>query len=52
MATPIKETPILTGRDASNFFKKMKESETEKVSETELAKIKQNAQRLKTIFKD
>lgn len=52
MATPIKETPILTGKDASNFFKKMKEAETTKVSEAELAKIKQNAQSLKNIFKD
>jgi hypothetical protein len=52
MATLIKETPILEGRDASKFLKKMKKAETEKASEAELARIKQNAQRLKTIFKD
>lgn len=27
MATPIKETPILTGKDAERFIKRAKESE-------------------------
>ena len=31
MAKPIKETPILTGRDATNLFQQMKESRRKKV---------------------
>ena len=51
MAKPIKETPILTGKDAVNFFQNMKEAENKKVSAAELSKIKQNASRLQSIFK-
>jgi hypothetical protein len=32
MAKPIKETPVLKGKDASNFHREMKMSETKKVS--------------------
>jgi len=32
MAKPIKETPILRGRDAKRFNKELKKSETKKVS--------------------
>ena len=51
MAKPIKETPILTGRDAVNFFQGMKESEGKRVSAADLNKIKQDAERLKSIRK-
>jgi hypothetical protein len=51
MAKPIKETPILTGRDAVNFFQVMKASESKRVSPAELSKIKENAQRLKNIHR-
>jgi len=40
MAKPIKETPILQGRDAVNFSQHMKEAENTKVSAAELSKIK------------
>ena len=32
MARKIKETPVLTGKDAASFNKKIKENETKKVS--------------------
>jgi uncharacterized protein related to proFAR isomerase len=51
MAKPIKETPILTGKDAVNFFQLMKESENKRVSAADLNKIKQDADRLKSIYK-
>jgi len=49
MAKPIKETPILRGKDAVNFFQNMKEAENTKVSPAELSKIRDNANRLKSI---
>ena len=51
MAKQIKETPILRGKDAVNFFQSMKEAENKKVSSAELSRIKDNAERLKSIFK-
>jgi len=51
MAKPIKETPILQGRDAVNFFQNMKESEQRKVSAEKIAQIKENANKLRAIFK-
>jgi hypothetical protein len=50
MAKPIKETPILQGKDAVNFFQNMKEAENKKVSSAELSKIKENADRLKSLI--
>lgn len=50
MAKPIKETPILTGRDAVNFFQQMKKAESNKVSDAELAKVKQGADRIKALI--
>jgi hypothetical protein len=35
MARPIKETPVLTGQDAREFEKKVKESKKEKVPASE-----------------
>lgn len=32
MAKPIKETPVLRGKDASNFHREIKKSKTRKVS--------------------
>ena len=39
MATPIKDTPILRGKDAVNFEKAMKEAETQKISSEEYHRI-------------
>jgi hypothetical protein len=35
MARPIKETPVLSGKDAKRFDQEIKESEKRKVSESE-----------------
>jgi hypothetical protein len=35
MAKPIKETPILRGKEAEYFFTKVQKNETKKVSEKE-----------------
>jgi hypothetical protein len=35
MARPVKETPVLKGKDALRFEKQIKENETRKVSESE-----------------
>lgn len=50
MAKPIKETPILRGKDAVNFFQNMKEAQNTKVSSADLDRIRQNANRMKSIF--
>ncbi|HTH93356.1 MAG TPA: hypothetical protein VL576_02680 [Candidatus Paceibacterota bacterium] len=52
MTRKIKETPILTGKDAANFLKNMKEAENKKVSPEEIARVKKNAQYLNSIFKE
>jgi len=49
MAKPIKETPILRGKDAIRFLDALKENK--KVSPEELAKIKANYERIKSILK-
>ncbi|MBS1519570.1 MAG: hypothetical protein JST50_01130 [Bacteroidetes bacterium] len=50
MAKPIKETPILKGKDAVTFFQNMKEAENKTVSAAELSRIKQEANKLKSLF--
>jgi hypothetical protein len=50
MAKPIKETPVLKGKDAVNFLQNMKEAETKKIPAEEIARIKVNAEKLKSIF--
>ncbi len=47
MATPIKETPILTGEDAMRFLKRM--DEKREVSEEEIARMKKNYELLMSI---
>lgn len=39
MATPIKPTPVLTGKDARRFEKMLKENETKRISAAELERI-------------
>jgi len=51
MAKPIKETPILKGKDAVNFLQNMKEAENKTIPAEEIARIKVNAEKLKSIFK-
>ena len=47
MARPIKETPILKGKDAERFLRLM--DEMEPVSKEELERIKRNYQQLMSI---
>jgi len=41
MARPIKETPVLTGKDAARFEKIIKKNETKRISSNEFQKAKQ-----------
>ena len=49
MANPIKPTPLIKGRDAERFMKEMRLSQTKKVSQTELVRIKENFSKLNNI---
>ena len=47
MATPIKETPILTGEDARLFMEHM--NETREISQEEVERIKKNYELIMSI---
>ena len=49
MARPIKEPPILTGKDAERFIKRMNETRT--VSEKEIKRVKKNYEYILSIAK-
>lgn len=49
MAKPIKETPVLKGKDAVNFIKSMKETEKVKVKKSVKKRIKKNFNSLNAI---
>lgn len=49
MAKPIKETPVLSGKDTKKFFEKMEEAKSIKLSKEEAAKIKENYSKLISI---
>ncbi len=51
MAKPIKETPVLSGKDAKEFFQKMEEAKSIKLSKQEADKIKENFTKLSSIAK-
>lgn len=51
MAKPIKETPVLTGKDAEAFITKMKAAGESSVSAKERAKIRENFAKLQAIAK-
>ncbi len=42
MALQIKDTPVLRGRNAENFYKEIERSEHEKVSSAELERMRSN----------
>ena len=50
MATPIKDTPILLGKDAERFKKKMKEAEKKKTSKEEIEREKANYEKYNAMF--
>lgn len=51
MAIPIRETPILYGKDAERFLKRMKEAENNKLPKEEVERIKENYEKIKKISK-
>ncbi len=51
MAKPIKETPVLKGRDAKKFLKRIVEVQDKKIDQKHLAKMKENFSKLNSIVK-
>jgi hypothetical protein len=51
MAKPIKETPVLTGKDAAAFVTQMKIADRTCVSASERARIRENFARLQAVAK-
>lgn len=49
MARKIKDTPVLTGKDARRFERKMEEAKRNPVSKEELDRIKDSAKKIKFI---
>jgi hypothetical protein len=51
MASSIKETPTLYGKDATRFSKKIKENETKRVSHAEKKRVIDNYNKIKKYVK-
>jgi len=51
MAKPIKNTPVLEGKDAVNFFVKLEENKDKKVDRASLLAIRESAQQLKSLYR-
>jgi len=51
MAKPIKETPVLKGNDAKVFFERIDSSSSRKVSQADLARMRENYAKMKAISK-
>jgi hypothetical protein len=51
MAKPIKETPVLVGKDAKTFVAQMKAADKVRVSQQERARIRENFAKLQAIAK-
>ncbi len=49
MSLPIKDTPVLTGKDAERFLAEVKENENRAVSKEELERMKKNYEIFKAI---
>jgi hypothetical protein len=50
MAKPIKNTPVLKGKDATNFYAKLEESKSKKVDRVTLLAIRESAMKLRSIL--
>lgn len=50
MAKPIKETPVLRGRDAETFIRTIEKNQTAKISQTESVRIQQNFEKINALF--
>lgn len=51
MARPIKETPILKGKDAQNFYDRIETASKRKASPEVIARIKENYAKMVAISK-
>jgi hypothetical protein len=51
MAKPIKNTPVLEGKDAINFFTKLDENRDKKVDRARLLAIRESAQQFRSIYR-
>lgn len=51
MAKPIKDTPVLEGQDAINFYSELKKNKDKKVDETTLVTIRESAAKLNAILR-
>lgn len=51
MAKPIKETPVLSGKDAATFSKSMIEGNRNRVSTQERTRIRENFAKVQAIVK-
>jgi len=51
MAKPIKNTPVLEGKDAINFFTKLQENKDKKVNRAHLLAIRESASQLNSILR-
>ena len=49
MARPIKETPVLTGKDAIVFIERMQKQKSKRISKVDRERIKANFDKLNTI---
>lgn len=50
MAKPIKNTPVLTGKDAVNFLNNLEQNKSKKVDKAYLLSIRENAKKLQSIL--
>jgi hypothetical protein len=51
MAKPIKETPVLKGKDAKKFLQRIVDTQDKKIDERTLAKMRENFSKLSSIVK-
>jgi hypothetical protein len=51
MAKPIKNTPVLTGKDAVNFLAKLEQNKSKKVDDAYLLSIREDAKKLRSIYR-
>ncbi len=49
MARQIKETPILTGKDAAVFIERMQSQKSKRITESERKRIKANFEKLNSM---
>lgn len=51
MAKPIKETPVLTGKDAKDFLAKMEQANSERITREVRERMRENYSQVQAIAK-